>query len=115
MGRREDRAKGRVITGLSPPGGLVLAQLHFGSLHAEGSQEYPAAAELLVGPLTLPSWARERAGKRNARMARERIGTGKGGRNKRKVRPVAGSVDLQSELGYNKRAGVEPREEASYD
>lgn len=53
----EDTAKGRgiVITGLSPPGGLVLAQLHVGSLHVEVSQEYPAASELLVGPLTLPS------------------------------------------------------------
>lgn len=48
-------AKERVITGLSPPGGLALAQLHLGSLHTEGSHEYPAACELLVGPETLPS------------------------------------------------------------
>jgi len=76
-GRRGDTTKERVITGLSPPGGLVLAQLHFGSWHVEGSQEYPAASELLVGPSTLPSWARERTGRRNARMARDRI-VGKG-------------------------------------
>ncbi len=54
-GRRKGRAKERVITGLSPPGGLVLAQLHLGSLQTEGSQEYFAAWELLVGPETLPS------------------------------------------------------------
>jgi hypothetical protein len=48
-------AKEREITGSSPPGGLVLAQLHLGSLHAEALQEYPAASELLVGPEILPS------------------------------------------------------------
>ena len=45
----------------------MLAQLHFGSLHTEVSQEYPAAEELLVGPLILPSWARESPGKRSKR------------------------------------------------
>lgn len=57
-GRQESREGGtkeREITGLSPPGGLVLAQLHLGSWHAEESQEYPAASALLVGPVTLPS------------------------------------------------------------
>lgn len=48
-------SKEREVTGSSPPGGLVLAQLHLGSLHAEASQEYPAALELLVGPEILPS------------------------------------------------------------
>lgn len=62
--------KEREITGSSPPGGLVLAQLHLGSLHVEVSQEYPAASALLVGPLILPSWARESAGKRRERSVR---------------------------------------------
>jgi hypothetical protein len=53
MGQQEREEM--VLTGLSPPGGLVLAQLHLGSLHAEVSHEYPAASELLVGPLILPS------------------------------------------------------------
>jgi hypothetical protein len=45
----------RLLTGLNPPGGLALAQLQFGSLHLEASQEYPAAAELDVAPLIDPS------------------------------------------------------------
>jgi hypothetical protein len=46
------------LTGLNPPGGLVLAQLQFGSLHWLASHEYPAACALDVGPLIWPSsWA----------------------------------------------------------
>ena len=52
----------------------MLAQLHFGSLQAEVSQEYPAAEELLVGPLILPSWARESPGKRSKRNGTTSIG-----------------------------------------
>jgi hypothetical protein len=54
------------------------------------SQEYPAAEELLVGPLILPSWARERPGKmskrngttsigENNKMRGDTYGRGKGG------------------------------------
>lgn len=72
-----DEGQKEVRTALSPPGGLVLAQLQCGSLHTEGSQEYPAAAELEVGAVTVPSWARERAGKRRASMRIGSIARGK--------------------------------------
>jgi hypothetical protein len=45
----------RTLTGLKPPGGLVLAQLQFGSLHFDASQEYPAASALEVAPVIPPS------------------------------------------------------------
>jgi len=47
--------KPEVHTGCKPPGGLVLAQLQSGNLHLDGSQEYPAAAALEVGPEITPS------------------------------------------------------------
>lgn len=56
MIRKGTSRKGCIaLTGLIPPGGLVLAQLQVGSLHFEGSQEYPKASGLVVAPSMPPS------------------------------------------------------------
>jgi hypothetical protein len=47
----------------------VLAQLQFGNLHVEGSQEYPAADELVVGPDMPPSCATARVDSSTKRRA----------------------------------------------
>ena len=63
--------KGKRRTAFNPPGGLVLAQLQLGSLHLEGSHEYPAAAALDVAPLIDPSsCANASSGKREKRRER---------------------------------------------
>lgn len=58
----EPQRGGATLTGLIPPGGLVLAQLQLGSLHFEASQEYPNASGLVVGPSIPPSWASASSG-----------------------------------------------------
>jgi hypothetical protein len=66
---RDDAARQQheclALTGSKPPGGLTLAQLHFGSWHWLASHEYPAESALEIGPMMpLPSWARTRSGRR---------------------------------------------------
>jgi hypothetical protein len=63
---------GSRLTGLNPPGGLVLAQLQLGKTHCDGSQEYPADSGLYVGPSMPPSWA---ATRRAAAAAKKREGS----------------------------------------
>jgi hypothetical protein len=99
--------KEKVLTGLSPPGGLVLAQLHFGSLHTEASQEYPAASELLVGPLILPSWARESPSKRSKRNGTTSIGEN----NKMRGDACGRGKGAQKREAGLKRTWIEKREQ----
>lgn len=85
----------------------MLAQLHFGSLHAEVSQEYPAAPELLVGPLILPSWARESPGKRS-----KRSGTTSIGENDKMKRDACGRGNGAQKRGAGlKRTWIEKQEQ----
>jgi hypothetical protein len=49
--------RGKTLTGRSPPGGLVLAQLQLGKVQLLVLQEYPAASLLDTGRVIPPSCA----------------------------------------------------------